>query len=178
MAINIETLDFTVGVVFGVVLTAIGTWLTIKIQSANQKKVLRNFCEDSITNICEYIASLDQHRDKTGIIVTDFLDLIEVETQIYGRNREHLSIIENKVTRKEIRDFFTETAIQVVRARAGLNGFNQLSNAAQSMPIGSAERTAAENNAKLALQSAHKACEQLAAVGSRKANLFQKVSVI
>lgn len=167
--------EFVWGIILGIVLTYLGSILTLRMTQKSQKFTVVRFCEDSISNICEYISSMDQHRDRARHIHYDFLELIDVEIGVYGRNREHLIHIENKNLRKEIRDFYTDVAIQIVKIKNSLSLFYEANKLAQQEVDGSPERRVHQTSADQSLGQAHIACDRLVAVARRKTEIFDQL---
>jgi hypothetical protein len=86
--------EFFWGIVVGLVLSFFGGWVlakfTVSLQQKHRKKVVRDFCTDAIKNLQSVIKEMDAARDRGRAIYADFLDLIEAEVAVWGRNREHI----------------------------------------------------------------------------------------
>ena len=114
---DVVSSEFLWGTVLGVALSAFTSWVSLRLQKREQRKTVALFCRDAILNISEYVRYLQDHRDRSRLIQSDFLDLIDVEVQVWGRNREHLVAFSDEVVRKKVRNFFTEISTHVVKAR-------------------------------------------------------------
>jgi len=105
---------------------------------------------------------LNDTRQKHRYIDSEFLDLIDVEIQIYGRNREHLIAIDDDKLRRDIRDYFTRIAGHVARVRIHLKHFQE--NYRRNHPSHYPDPSPAEEMQQVAdgaLAAAHRACDSL-----------------
>ena len=116
-------MDYTLGIVTGVLLSALSAWLVFKLNRSYQHKTILRFCADIVTNIDEVVGALSDKRDKDDLIDEEFLELINAEIAIFGRNREHLVAVDDEHLRREIRDYITRVASHVARVRAHLRRF-------------------------------------------------------
>tara|TARA_R110001606_G_scaffold96109_8_gene212832 strand:+ start:342 stop:932 length:591 start_codon:yes stop_codon:yes gene_type:complete len=115
--IGVVTSQFVWGIALGVLLSAVSAWFGLKINQKHAQKNVKRLCADVVSNIGEQVSGLTEMREKGKGIDHEFLDLIDVEIGIYGRNREHLVAIEDGVLRRDIRDYLTRVAIYVARVR-------------------------------------------------------------
>jgi hypothetical protein len=114
--------EFFWGVVVGVVLTTIGAWcqviLAIRQQRKAQKNLIKNFCIDTVGNIKAIVDDMVNPRQMTQVIHGDYLALLDIEFNVFGRNREHIIHLPNPV-RENVRKFVSDCAIR--RAEIGTN---------------------------------------------------------
>jgi hypothetical protein len=114
---NILESEFFWGVIVGLLLTVIGsyflTMFTTWQQRRERKEVLKNFCVDTVTNIREIIDDMVATRSKAN---QDYLTLLDLEIQVFTRNREH-TVYLSKDVRDKVRKFMTDCAIR--RAEIG-----------------------------------------------------------
>jgi len=150
--------------------------VTLKNQLNLQKDTVKKFCEDTVHNISEYIKNLNDYRDRSQTIDSEFIDLVDVEIIVYGRNREHLIHIKNKDTRKSIRDFFTDVTIQVSRIRNNLSFFQNEMDRRNQFPINSAQYSLHQRNATEFLNKAHACCDKLVTLGNQKESLIRNLN--
>jgi hypothetical protein len=117
---TVLTSEFFWGVIVGVVLTAIGTWLqtifTVRQQRKAQKDLIKNFCIDTVNNLKAIVEDMVDYRQRTQVIHGDYLTLVDVEINVFGRNREQIIHLPNPV-RENVRKFVTDCAIR--RAEIG-----------------------------------------------------------
>ena len=162
--------EFLWGTLLGLALTYIGGALTLRSQKLNQEKVVKSFCEDTITNVLEYVSHLDQFRDRSRTIHPDFIELIEIEIQAYGRNRDHLISVSDRRLRKRVRDFFTDTAVQLANIKKHLDNFYRLNNLADA-EADQVKKEQLKQQANNALSEAHKACDRIVSVANKNEDL-------
>ena len=174
--LNIVFSEYLWGVLTGVGLTYLGAQLNQKYFKISQVNTVNIFCDDSINNICEYIQSLDDHRDRARVIDRNFIDLLEVEISIYGRNREHLIHIKDKQARKNVRDFYTNVMIQVVKIKEALSLFSEASKFRNACQNGSEEYVRHNENALAFLGDAHTACDRLVRLANQKNELLNDLN--
>ena len=119
---SVLTSEFFWGVVVGVVLAAIGAWLqtvfTTRQYQKAQKDLIKNFCIDTVNNLKAIVNDMVDHRQRTQIIHGDYLSLLDIEFNVFGRNREQIIHLPNPV-RNEVRKFVTDCATR--RAEIGTN---------------------------------------------------------
>jgi hypothetical protein len=85
---TILTNEYFLGVITGVVLTAIGTWLQTILTAWQQRKaqrdLIKNFCIDTINNIKAIVEDMANHRQRTQVIHPDYLRLLDIEFERFG----------------------------------------------------------------------------------------------
>jgi hypothetical protein len=112
---HVLTSEFFWGVIVGIVLTAFGAWwqarLTVRQQKEAQKDLIKNFCIDTVDNIKAIVDEMVAHRQRTQAIYSDHLALLDIEFNVFGRNREHIIHLPNPV-RENVRKFVTDCAIR------------------------------------------------------------------
>jgi hypothetical protein len=112
---TILTNEYFWGVITGVVLTAIGTWLQTILMAWQQRKaqrnLVKNFCIDTINNIKAIVDDMAKLQQRTKIIYADYMALLDVEINVFGRNREHIIHLPNPV-RDDVRKFMNDCAIR------------------------------------------------------------------
>ncbi|MDM7983260.1 MAG: hypothetical protein QUV02_02335 [Maricaulis sp.] len=155
-------MDYSLGVITGVILSALTAWLGYTLNQRHQRRTIKRFCADIVVNIGELVDNLSETREKHRVIDHEFLDLIDVEIGIFGRNREHLIAIEDDKLRRNVRDYLTRVASHVARTRIQLRQFsaNNLQGDPQRYPdpVG-AQRS--QQLAQEALDGAHTTCDSL-----------------
>lgn len=164
--------EFVWGLFIGIILTFIGSLITARLIKKQHKSNVKSFCVDSISNISEYVEALDNHRDRARVIHKDFLELIEVEMNVYGRNREHLIHIENRDLRKKVRDFFTDIAVQLAKIKENIELFNKAYNLSNQDLDG---KKIHEENAAIFLKNAHASCDRLVQIATKKDSLLKEL---
>ena len=136
---NIFTGEFFWGIVIGVILSLASAVVATRYQAAQTRVerniTIRKFLADAIENIREYGDRLSDLRERSKVIDQEFLNLMDVEITIYGRNREHLIWIANDGVRKEVLDFFNKLASHIVRIRFYLNEFQKRASTLFEMEI-------------------------------------------
>mgnify|MGYP000284651252 CR=1 FL=1 len=121
--------EFFWGIIIGLILSVVGGWalakFTVHMQTENAKKTVVYFCMDTIKNIQSIISDMDSTRDKAKAIHHDYLNLIDIEIQIYGRNREHLIHLSDD-TRNLVRNYMNAIAIKKAEISKNLDLFYQI----------------------------------------------------
>jgi hypothetical protein len=164
---HVLTSEFFWGVIVGVVLTGIGAWLqalfVIWRQQKAQKELIRNFCIDTVKNIRTIVDDMVDHRQRTQGIHGDYLALLDIELNVFGRNREQLTHLPNPV-RENVRKFVTDCAIRRGEIGTNIAQFSRLRTLADQMQSQGhgpeAQRMSTQANVPLA--SANQALNQLA----------------
>jgi hypothetical protein len=117
---TVLTSEFFWGVVVGLLLSILGSYFlalfTARRQRQDRKEVLKNFCADTVTNIRQIVDDMNSVRSKSQLIHGDYLMLLDVEVNVFGRNREQLIYLPPAL-RDRIRKFVTDCAIR--RAEIG-----------------------------------------------------------
>jgi hypothetical protein len=76
------------------------------VRCQERKQILKAFCADTVTNIRQIVGDMDNTRSKSNIIHNDYLVLLDVENNVFGRNREHLVTLPAEL-RDRVRKFVT-----------------------------------------------------------------------
>jgi hypothetical protein len=164
---NVLTSEFFWGVVVGVVLTTIGAWgqavFTVRQQRKAQKDLIKNFCIDTVNNIKAIVDEMVDHRQRTQVIHGDYLGLLDVEINVFGRNREHIIHLPNPM-RENVRKFVTACAIR--RAEIGTNlaqfvNLITLADQLQARGDGPQAQRVRNEQAEVARRNANQALDQL-----------------
>src|SRR5258707_10558289 len=126
--VTVLTSEFVWGVIVGLVLAAFGAWLQAifiaRQQQKAQKNLIKNFCIDTVNNLKAIVEDMVDHRQKANVIHNDYLALLDIEFNVFGRNREHIIHLPNLV-RDNVRKFINDCAIR--RAEIG-NYLSQFTN--------------------------------------------------
>lgn len=175
--IDLVTSEFTWGIILGVILSIVASWANLKLQRDQQKQAVAGFISDIILSIEDYVKALLDHQERNRVIHREFLDLIDVEIAVWGRNREHMVAIDRPELRKATRQFFTSTATTITQIKLNLDCFNsaiKLANESKEVKI-------AENhkiNGESFLSEAHNGCRKLDAIIKDSAPLKKEVLFI
>src|SRR3954463_11696455 len=105
--------EFFWGIVVGLLLAAIGAWLAIFIMRQtrkHQRGLIKNLCIDTVNNIKAIVDDMADHRQKANVIHHDYLNLLDIEFNVFGRNREHIINLPNPV-RDNVRKFMNDCSI-------------------------------------------------------------------
>lgn len=179
--LEVLTGQFFWGVVVGLLLSFVGGWtlarVTISMTQAHQKRTVVLFCADTVQNIRNIVLDLDRVRDRARIIHHDFMALIEIEVQIYGRNREHLIHLPDDV-RGDVREFMNGIAIKRAEVMNRLEQFGQSWRVSDQLSAdGQKEASEREREkATAVLQEAHKAVDRLATLANGSSRLLEKLT--
>lgn len=173
--------EFFWGVVVGVVLTTIGAWcqviLTIRQQRKAQKDLIKNFCIDTIKNLKAVVDDMVNHRQMTQVIHHDYLMLLDIEFNVFGRNREHIIHLPNPV-RENVRKFVSDCAIRRAEIGTNLAQFTNLWTLADQLQSQGQAQQAQQvrtQQANVPLASAHQALDQLAVRVKDSADLMNSL---
>jgi uncharacterized membrane-anchored protein YhcB (DUF1043 family) len=173
----VVTSEFVWGTIIGILLSVVAARLAIRFQSAQQTRVVGTFSLDLVSNVQDYIRVLEDHRERNKVIHYDFLALVEAEVAVWGRNREHMVLIKDGPTRRQLRDFFTETATHITKIRHQLNEFEQHQNRAVALTDPNLSAPHSEKaNARLA--EAHRLCDRLADFALKQDRLKADLQVV
>jgi hypothetical protein len=182
---HVLTNEYVLGVITGVVLTAIGAWLqaifTIWQQRKAQKDLIKSFCIDTVNNIKAIVDDMVNHRQRTQKIHSDHLALLDIEFNVFGRNREHIIHLPDPV-RENVRKFVTDCAIrkaEIANYRSqylqALALANQLQSGGQAPQAG---RTRSSEQTRELLDSANQALDQLVTKVSGSADLVKSLKEV
>jgi hypothetical protein len=121
--------EFFWGVLVGILLTVIGAYFlavfTVRQQRREQKKVIKSFCIDTVTNIRQIVDDMNATRGNAQMMHYHYyLTLIDIENQVFSRNREHLISLPPDV-REKVRKFVTDCAIHRAEIGNYLTTFNE-----------------------------------------------------
>ena len=177
--------EFFWGVVVGVVLTGIGAWgqavFTIWQERRAQKELIRNFCIDTVNNIRAIVDDMVDHQQLKKGIHPDHLALLDIEWNVFGRNRVHLIHLPNPV-RENVRKFVTDCEIRKAEIGNYLSQYLQaLALADRLQGSGQAPQAGRVRNeqAQVPLNSAIQALNQLAAkVSDGSADLVNSLKAV
>ena len=89
------TSQFFWGIVIGLLLAVVVAAIQVRLDLRQKRRILVAFCQELITSISELIQDLENNRDRNRIIDNEFLETISAEINVYGRNREHLILIQD-----------------------------------------------------------------------------------
>jgi hypothetical protein len=169
--VTVLTSDFFWGVIVGLGLAAFGAWLqaifTARQQQKAQKALIKNFCIDTVNNLKAIVEDMvvDDHRQRTQVIHGDYLALLDIEIDVFGRNREHIIHLPNPV-RENVRKFVTGCAIRRAEIGNHLSEFSRfMALADQLQSQGDAPQAQRVRNqpAEVARRNANQALDQLVA---------------
>lgn len=181
--LDILTGEFFWGVIIGLILAFVSAWAQAEIASRKQAKTAEStvarFCIDTIKNIQSVILEMDRTRDRAQAIHHEFLMLIEVEVQIYGRNREHLIHLPDDM-RGPVRDFMNDIAVKRAEVADKLTQFNQIWNQANQLEVqGSGPQAGrTKSDALVPLGEAQKAADKLVSIAKDGSGLVDRLSSI
>jgi hypothetical protein len=180
---TVLTSEFFWGVIVGLVLAAIGAWLQAvfiaKQQRRAQKDLIRNFCIDTVNNLKAIVDDMVDHRQRTQVIHGDFLALLDIEFNVFGRNREHIIHLPNPV-RDSVRKFVNDCAIRRAEIGTHLAQFtNFWTLAGQLQSQGQASQAQQANQqANVARANANQALDQLATRVKDSADLVNNLKQV
>lgn len=128
--LEILTGEFFWGIVVGLILSLIGGYtlarFTVEIQRKHQRQNLVRLCRDTIKNIRSMAVEFDEVRNRANVIHEDYLALIDVEVNVFGRNREYLVMIPDNEA-EAVRKFMNEIALRRTDTSSHLQEFYRLS---------------------------------------------------
>src|SRR5262249_1108416 len=166
--VTVLTSEFFWGVIVGLVLSVFGAyWLAVfaaRQQQKAQKDLIKNFCIDTVDNIRAIVDDMVDHRQRTQVIHGDYLALLDVEINVFGRNRENIIHLPNPL-REKVRKFVTDCAIR--RAEIGTNlaqfaSLWALADQLQARGDGPQAQRVRNEQAQIPLGKANQALNQLA----------------
>ena len=171
--------EFFWGIVIGVILSLTSAIVATKyqaIQTQNERNItIRKFLADAIGNIKEYADRLSDLRERSRVIDHEFLNLMEVEIGIYGRNREHLIWLADDSLRKEVLDYFNRVASHIVRIKVHLNEFQKGFDLVRDGNLDQPRKTEVESAFNAQLAEAHKRCDALVSHINSHSQLIEKL---
>jgi hypothetical protein len=127
--VTVVTSEFFWGVIVGLVLAAFGAYclavFATRQQRKAQKDLIKNFCIDTVDNIKAIVDDMVDRRQQTQVIHGDYLALLDIEFNVFGRNREHIIHLPNPA-RDNVRKFVNDCAIRRAEIGNHLFQFNNL----------------------------------------------------
>ncbi len=118
--VAVVTSEFFWGVIVGLVLSVVGAYylavFATRQQQRAQKEIVKNFCADTIKNLRQIVDEMADLRNRTKAIHSDYLALMDIEFNVFGRNREHIIQLPEPL-RDRVRKFVTDCAVR--RAQIG-----------------------------------------------------------
>jgi hypothetical protein len=173
--------EFFWGVVVGVVLTTIGAWgqavFTVRQQRKAQKDLIRNFCIDTVNNIKAIVDDMADHRQKANIIHPDYLTLLDIEFNVFGRNREQIIHLPSPV-RDNVRKFVNDCTIRRGEIGGYLAQFSSLLTLANQLQSQGQSSQTQRQQAQVPLNLAHQALGQLATRVKDSADLVNNLKQV
>jgi hypothetical protein len=128
--------EFLWGIIIGAFLTGIGSILVVRLQGRDQQRqraeLVRTFSIDTVQNIVQIIRDLQNLRSRTNAIQHDFLALLQIELDVFGRNREQIIHLPPD-TRAALRQFMNSCAIKRAEISNFLTDFYQQSGLANQL---------------------------------------------
>lgn len=126
--IEILTGEFFWGTLIGLMLSIIGSYFlsrfTVKAQTENQLLLIKRLCRDTAKNIKKISEEFDEAKNRTNLIYADYLELIDIELNVFARNREHLVLLKEDDA-DYVRKFFTDLATRKAEVLTKLGEFNR-----------------------------------------------------
>jgi hypothetical protein len=120
--------EFFWGIVIGTVLAVLGSlvtaWLHAQFKKSERVEIVHTFASDTVMNLLQIMRDLEDLRGRTNAIQHDFLALLDVELNVFGRNREYIIHLPPQ-TRERLRKFVNAVAIRRAEIGNWLTGFYQ-----------------------------------------------------
>ena len=178
---TVLTSEFFWGVMVGLLLSVIGAYclavFATRQQRKAQKDLIKNFCIDTVDNIKAIVDDMVDRRERTQVIHQDYLALLDIEFNVFAKNREHMIHLPNPV-RDNVRKFVNDCAIRRAEIGNHLFQFNNSWTYANQLHIGGqmveAQRVRKEE-AEMARHNADQALDQLAARVKDSADLVNSL---
>ena len=141
-----------------------------------QRRNQREFCIELIENINKFAAELDDTRDRTRAIHHEFLNLIDVEIGIFGRNRENLLLLD-RGARRAMQKFMSDIAIRRVNVTRNLEEFQRFYDLSRTARAGGEDETArmGEQQAAHYLNEAHSLADKLVATAKNGRDVIEAI---
>jgi hypothetical protein len=182
--VTVLTSEFFWGVIVGLALSVFGAyWLAVfaaRQQQKAQKDLIKNFCIDTVNNITAIVDDMVDHRQRTQVIHGDYLQLLDVEINVFGRNRENIIHLPNPV-RENVRKFITNCAIRRAEIGNHLSQFVNLLGLADQLQArgdGPQAQRVRNDQAELARWNANQALDQLVARVNDSADLVNSLKQV
>ena len=158
--VDVATSQFVWGLVIGLLLALVVAAFSIWLDTRRRRRLVITLCDDLMSSVCDLIQNLEQNRERTRVIEHEFLDTINAEILVYGRNREHLAVFPNPNQRRQIREFFTRVAALLAQIQWRLRQFYDVDRLDQTT-LEPHQRDELKKVADFHLEEAHKACDRL-----------------
>jgi hypothetical protein len=133
---KVLTSEFFWGVIVGLLLSVIGSYFLAKFsnsqQRETQKEIVKNFCADTVSNLRQIVDDMADMKRKANVIHSDYLILLDVESNVFGRNREHLIHLPTPL-RDRVRRFVNDCALRRAEIGNHLGQFNSKWNLADEL---------------------------------------------
>jgi len=178
---NLVQSEFFWGLIIGLILSLVGCFFQAKIAhdkaKAYQRHTVMLFCSDVVRNLKSIIGEMQATRQRAQMIHHDFLDLIELEVTVFGRNREHLIYVDDNA-REIVRKFMNEVAIRRGEIARSLNDFYQqrrLLQEAEKMRD-EEQQFLARQNSKKSLEDANRAADTLVQLAATTDGIIQALA--
>ncbi|MBO9505512.1 hypothetical protein J7348_12850 [Qipengyuania flava] len=134
--IDILSGEFFWGIVVGLILSLIGGYalarFTVSMQRKYQRENLIRLCLDTIKNIRAIADEFDEVRNRASAIHEDYLTLIDVELNVFGRNREYLVMLPENAA-EAVRRFMNDIALRRTDTSLHLQEFYRISNLSEQI---------------------------------------------
>ncbi len=173
--------EFFWGVMLGLILSVVSGYalaaFQTRAQTAAGTELMRNFSIDTVQNIRQIIDQLDDNRNRSEVLFTEFLVLLEIEVSIFGRNREHLVRLDER-QREAVRNFVNKCALKRAEVANSLDEFIRLNQFAQQLwseGDNSRAQKLREQSEPL-LKKANKATDDLIQLASRSPEVIAALS--
>ena len=134
--------------------------VSIWFDTLRRRRLVITLWEDLTSSVCDLIQNLEQNRERTKVIDNEFLEIINAEIIVYGRNREHLAVLPKPDQRSQIREFFTRVASLLAQIQWRLRQFYDVNQLLQTT-VDPHRRTELKKVSNLHLEEAHIACDRL-----------------
>src|SRR5207247_2088963 len=131
-------------------------------------------------NITAIVDDMVDHRQRTQVIHGDYLQLLDVEINVFGRNRENIIHLPNPV-RENVRKFITNCAIRRAEIGNHLSQFVNLLGLADQLQArgdGPQAQRVRNDQAELARWNANQALDQLVARVNDSADLVNSLKQV
>jgi hypothetical protein len=171
--VKVLTSEFFWGVIVGVVLSDIQARLTVRRQKKAQKDLIKSLCVDIVNNITAIVQDMNEFRQRTQDVYADGLRLMDIELNIYGRNREHTIHLPTSV-REKVRKFVTDCAIRRGEVGNYIVQYHRLRTLAQSQGPSQTQQAQMQTLRDLGL----KALDQLAILVKDSADVVSSLQAV
>ena len=166
---EVLTSEFFWGIVFGLILSVFGTFVSAWLNNFQRRKTVAVFCQDLIGSISDLIQKLEENRERNQLIDHEFLNTIDLEIQVYSRNREHLVVLDNTQLQRDVWNYFTRVSVLLAQIQWHL---------AQSFEFRSQSQLLgddAEVRSNQHLNEAHNRCDRLREMKDQRIELDSRL---